>query len=193
MKRMLTTTVAAAALFGALSVSAQAEQWVLDPSHSQIVFSYDHLGFSTTYGMFSGFDGTIDFDPENPEAASVSIEIPASSLITGWDQRDSHFLSGDFFKADANPVITFTSTSVEVTGDNTANITGDLSVAGVTKPVTLATTFAGVREHPIANKPWTGFDATTTLLRSDFGMGNFAPVVGDEVSIIISVEAQPAE
>lgn len=193
MIRTLTKTVAATALLAAAVAPAAAEQWVLDPSHSQVVFSYDHMGFSTTYGMFSGFDGTIDFDPENPEAASVSIEIPASSLITGWDARNDHFLSGDFFKADANPVITFTSTAVEVTGDNTANITGDLSVAGVTKPVTLATTFAGVRQHPVANKPWTGFDATTTLLRSDFGMGNFAPVVGDEVEIMISVEAQPAE
>ena len=177
----------------AAATAAQAADWVLDSSHSQIVFSYNHLGYSTTYGMFSGFTGAISFDPANPEAGSGSVEIPTESLITGWPERDGHFLTADFFDKDAAPMITFTSTAIEVTGDNTANITGDLTLNNVTKPVVLATTFNGTSEHPMAKKPWAGFDATTTIVRSDFDMGMFAPFVSDEVKLMISVEAMPKE
>ena len=177
----------------AASHSDGASKWVLDASHSQIVFSYNHLGFSTTYGMFSGFTGNISFDEANPENSTVSINIPTESLITGWPERDTHFLTADFFDKDAAPAITFTSTSIEVTGDMTANITGDLTLNNVTKPVVLAATFNGTKEHPMAKKPWAGFDATTTVIRSDFDMGNFAPFVSDEVKLMISIEAMPAE
>ena len=113
------------ALAAALSVAATAglaapEKYVLDPSHSQIVFSYEHLGFSTTYGMFSGFDGEIIFDQEEPEASSVTVSFPVTSMLTGWEQRFDHFMSGDFFGADANDTVTFTSTDIELTGDTTA-------------------------------------------------------------------------
>ncbi|MGB7432890.1 MAG: YceI family protein [Ahrensia sp.] len=178
---------------GALSAPAQAAEWVLDSSHSQIVFSYNHLGYSTTYGMFSGFTGEINFDPAKPEEASVSVEIPTESLITGWPARDQHFLTADFFDKDAAPAITFTSTNIEVTGENTANITGDLTLNNVTKPVVLATTFNKADEHPMAKKPWAGFDATTTIVRSEFDMGQFAPFVSDEVNLNISIEAMPKE
>ncbi len=177
---------------GAASFSAHADQWVLDSSHSQIVFSYDHLGFSTTFGMFSGFTGEITFDPENPDAGSVTVEIPTQSLITGWPQRDAHFLSADFFDAEAAPAITFASTGIEVTGENTANITGDLTMNNVTSSVVLETTFNGVGQHPQAQSPWTGFTATATIARSDWDMGQFAPFISDEVDLQISVEAQPA-
>lgn len=173
--------------------AAQAAEWKLDPTHSQIVFSYNHLGFSTTTGMFSGFNGDISFDPENPEASSVSVEIPTESLITGWPDRDAHFLSADFFDKDAAPLITFKSTAIEVTGEKTANITGDLTLNNVTKPVVLETTFNGSQEHPMEKKPWAGFDATAQVLRSDFDMGAFTPFISDEVAINISVEAMSAE
>lgn len=193
----LTKTAAGMALAASVAATsiaaANAAEWALDSSHSQVVFSYDHLGYSTTYGMFSGFGGQITFDPEKPEEASVTVEIPTESLISGWPQRDEHFLSADFFDKDAAPAITFTSTAIEVTGDNTANITGDLTMNNVTKPVVLATTFNGVREHPSAGKPWTGFSATTTVMRSEWDMGQFAPFVSDEVEIAIEIEAMPAE
>ena len=183
-----------AASVAAISAStASAAQWTLDSSHSQIVFSYNHLGFSTTYGMFSGFTGEITFDPEKPEQGSVTVEIPTESLITGWPQRDQHFLSADFFDKDAAPAITFTSTAIEVTGENTANITGDLTMNSITRPVVLETVFNGIRPHPQANTDWTGFSATTTILRSEWDMGLAAPFVGDEVAIAIEVEAKPAE
>ncbi|MEM5502329.1 YceI family protein [Ahrensia kielensis] len=194
MKRFAKIAAALAVATAAASITTvQAAEWTLDSSHSQIVFSYNHLGFSTTTGMFSGFTGDISFDPENPEAASVSVEIPTESLITGWPDRDKHFLTADFFDKDAAPLITFKSTSVEVTGDNTANITGDLTLNSVTKPVVLETTFNGSKEHPMMKKPWAGFDATAKIVRSEFDMGNFAPFISDEVDIKISVEAMPAE
>lgn len=186
------------ALAAALSVAATAglaapEKYVLDPSHSQIVFSYEHLGFSTTYGMFSGFDGEIIFDQEEPEASSVTVSFPVTSMLTGWEQRFDHFMSGDFFGADANDMVTFTSTDIELTGDTTAEITGDLTMNGVTQPVVLDAVLNQAGVHPQANAPWAGFSATATVLRSDYDMGMFVPYVSDEVQVNISIEAQKAE
>lgn len=187
---LLATTLAAA--FGATSAIA-ADKYTLDASHSQIVFSYNHLGFSTTYGMFSGFDGEIMFDQENPTNSSVTVSMPVMSMFTGWEQRDGHFMSADFFGATEDDMITFTSTGIEVTGDDTALITGDLSMNGMTKSVVLDATLNQAGTNPLANKEWAGFDATTTLLRSDFGLGAFAPAVSDEVQVMISIEAQKAD
>lgn len=170
-----------------------AETYVLDSSHSQIVFTYNHLGYSTTYGMFSGFEGEIDFNQEDPAASSVSVSFPVRSMFTGWEARFDHFMGDDFFGAGEDEVVTFASTSIEVTGDNTAMITGDLTLNGITKPVVLDVMLNQASNHPMAEKPWAGFDATTTLLRSDFEVGAFAPFVSDEVEVIISVEAMQAE
>ncbi|WP_339107477.1 YceI family protein [Thioclava sp. GXIMD4216] len=168
---------------------AEAETYTLDPSHSQIVFDYNHLGFSTTTSMFSGFEGTIEFDAQDPAKSSVSVEFPAESLITGWDARTKHFMTDDFFGAAENPEITFKSTSIEVTGEKTGKITGDLTVNGVTKPITIDATMTQMGEHPMQKKPWVGFDGTTTIKRSDFDMGMYAPYVSDDVNVRISIEA----
>jgi len=179
----------------ALAASAQAEpvKYTLDASHSQIVFSYNHLGFSTTYGMFSGFSGDIMFDADAPEASSVSVSMPVSSMITGWDERTGHFMSPDFLNAAEDYDVTFVSTGIEVTGDATAVITGDLTLNGVTKAVALDASLNKSDTNPMAQKPWLGFDATATVLRSDFGLGAFAPAVSDEVKLMISIEAGLAE
>ncbi|MGB7241116.1 MAG: YceI family protein, partial [Sulfitobacter sp.] len=133
MKSILT---AAALSLAASAAMADVQTYQLDPSHSQIVFNYSHLGFSNTYGMYSGFEGTLMLDANDPSTASVSVTMPADTMITGWDARSGHFLqSGDFFKLDEFPDVTFISTSVEVTGEETALITGDLSLNGVTKSV----------------------------------------------------------
>ena len=188
------TVLAAALLAGSTALATAApEAYQLDSSHSQVVFSYDHLGFSTTYGMFSGFDGTVMFDEEDPANSSVEINIPIATMVTGWDARDQHFSSPDFFNIAEYPAATFKSTSVEVTGDKTANITGDLTVNGVTKPVTLETTFNKVDMHPMAQKRTIGATATASVMRSDFNLGMFAPNVGDQVDLIVSFEAQKAE
>lgn len=192
MKSFLATIAALAiSTTGAL---AAAETYELDPSHSQVVFSYNHLGFSTTYGMFSGFEGQIMFDEADPAASSVTVSMPVRSMFTGWEKREEHFMSEEFFDATEGDMITFTSTGIEVTGDTTADITGDLTMNGVTKSVVLdASLNQKSGAHPMNNRPWMGFDATTTLLRSDFGVDKFAPYVSDEVKLRISIEAGKPE
>lgn len=185
--------VLAALMSATASMALAAERYVLDPSHSQVQFSYNHLGFSTTYGMFSGFEGEIMFDQGSPANSSVTVSMPVMSMITGWEGRSEHFMSDDFFGAKEGDMVTFNSTGIEVTGDNTAKITGDLSMNGVTKPVVLDAVLNKVGDHPQAGKPWAGFDATTTILRSDYDLGQFAPFVSDEVELQISVEAMKAE
>lgn len=185
--------LAAAMATAAATGAAAAEKYVLDSSHSQIIFDYNHLGYSTTYGMFAGFEGEIMFDQENPAASSVSVSMPLSSMFTGWQARFDHFMTKDFFDATEDETISFTSTAIEVTGDDTANITGDLTLNGVTKSVVLDAKLNQIGEHPMAKKPWAGFDATTSVLRSDYNLGQFAPFVSDEVNIKISVEAMKAD
>ncbi|MGB3556873.1 MAG: YceI family protein [Jannaschia sp.] len=187
---MIRSATLLAALVLAAPAIAAPETYVLDSSHSQVVFNYNHLGFSTTYGMFSGFEGTIEFDAEDPAASSVQVTMPLSSMFTGWEQRDEHFQSPDFLDVSANETVSFTSTAIEVTGEDTALITGDLYLGGVTRSVVLDATLNQAADHPMENRPWLGFDATTTLLRSDFDAGNFAPFVSDEVEVFISIEAQ---
>jgi len=192
MKHLFATAALATATLGAPAL-ASGTNYILDASHSQIIFSYDHLGYSTTYGMFSGFEGEISFDEANPAASSVNVSFPVQMMFTGWEQRDAHFMSEDFFAATEGEMVTFTSTGIEVTGENTALITGDLSMNGMTKSVVLDTVLNQASNHPMAEKPWMGFNATTTLLRSDFGVGAFAPFVSDEVDVIISIEAMQAD
>ena len=193
MKPIVFAAALAAATVTAGSAFAAAEKYVLDASHSQVIFSYDHLGFSTTYGMFSGFEGEIMFDQEDPAASSVTVSMPVMSMFTGWEKREGHFMSDDFFGAEEGDMVTFTSTGIEVTGEDTAKITGDLTMNDITKSVVLDAVLNKTGDHPQAGKPWAGFDATTTLLRSDFGVGAFAPFVSDEVEVMISLEAMKAE
>lgn len=192
MKSILTAAALGLALATAPVIGAQAaDAYKLDPSHSQVLFSYDHLGFSTTYGLITGFDGELMLDQDDISKSSIKLEMKLADLMsTGWDKRDQHFLSGDFFNAQANPVASFVSTSVEKTGDDTAKITGDLTIAGQTKSVVLDAKLNKIGEHPMSNKGWAGFDATTTLKRSDFGVDKFAPNVSDEVNVRISIEAE---
>ncbi len=193
MKNLALSTGFAAAFLATPVFASEAETYVLDASHSQIVFSYDHLGYSTTYGMFSGFDGEVAFDQANPENSAVTVSFPVRSMLTGWEARFQHFMTEDFFGADADELVTFSSTGIEVTGETTAIITGDLTLNGVTKSVALDATLNQVGQHPMEGKGWAGFDATTTLLRSDYNVGAFAPFVSDEVQVMISIEAMKAD
>jgi polyisoprenoid-binding protein YceI len=196
MKKTLLAAVLAAPF--ATAAAAAPEAYVLNESHSQVLYSYSHAGLSTTFGMYSGFGGDIMFDAEDPANSSVSVTFPAETMITGWDARSSHFLqSGDFFKLGEFPDVTIVSTAIEVTGDDTANITGDLSLNGVTKSAELdAVLNAQVYEYPFPPyqaKKGLGLDATTTLNRSDYNLGQFAPFIPEEVPLTISIEAVAAE
>jgi polyisoprenoid-binding protein YceI len=190
--RILMTSAAALTLLAAPAFAAP-EAYTLDSGHSQIVFNYNHLGFSTGTGMFAGFEGAIQFDQEDPANSSVEVAFPVRSMYTGWEARFEHLMSADFFGAAEDEMVTFKSTSIEVTGDKTAKITGDLTLNEVTKSVVLDATLNQAADHPMEGKPWAGFDATTTLLRSDYNVGLFAPFVSDEVNVKISIEAMKAE
>lgn len=189
------TPILAAALAVATAPAAfAADKYMVDPSHAQVIFSYNHLGFSTTWGMFSGWEGEIMLDEADPAASSVSVSIPASAMFTGWEQRDGHFSSPALFGFDDTSVVTFTSTAIEVTSDTTANITGDLTIAGTTAPVTLETTFNQKGPNPAAQgAEFVGFTASGTVLRSNYGVDMAAPAVSDEVKVEISLEAQKVE
>ncbi len=183
----------AAALATAPIAASAADSYALDPSHSQIVFSYNHLGYSTTYGMFSGFEGQISWDRDDASKSTVTVSFPVRSMLTGWEERFTHFMAPDFFDAADDEMVNFASTSIEATGDTTAKITGDLTLNGVTKPVVLDAKLNQEGDHPMAGKPWAGFDATATVVRSEFNLGAFAPYVSDEVQLMISIEAMKAE
>jgi len=193
MTRFLSTTALVAAMAtAATAASADAEMYVLDPSHSQIVFSWDHLGLSTTWGMFSGFGGEIMFDAEEAANSSVRVSMPTSSIFTGWEARDANLLGDGFFDVSEGDMISFESTGIEVTGDDTGLITGNLTIAGATVEIVLDAVLngAGPSMMPDMNGALVaGFDATTTLSRTDFGLGALTPFIGDEVEVWISIEA----
>jgi|AZIJ01.1.fsa_nt_gi polyisoprenoid-binding protein YceI len=185
---------ATAAVFALLAAPAMAETYQIDTSHTYLGFEIDHLGFSTTYGRFTDVSGTIDFDEENPEASSVEVKIVPASIYSGHEKRDEHLRGADFFNVEEFPDMSFKSTSIEQTGEKTGKITGDLTMHGVTKPVTLDTTFTKMGDYPMQEgMKAVGFNATASLKRSDFGIDKFVPMVGDEVTITISLEAQRQE
>ena len=182
----------------ASAVAAAPVAYELNPGHSQLLFTYDHAGFSTTYGMYSGFTGSVMYDAGDPANSSVNVTFPAEEMITGWDARSGHFLqSDDFFKLGDFPDVTFASTGIEVTGEGTAIITGDLTLNGVTKSVALdAVLNAETAEYPFPpyqGKPAIGVDATVTLSRTDYDLGMFAPFIPEEIPVAISIEAVATE
>ena len=158
--------------------------YTVDPGHTQVLFAYDHMGFTNNMGIFAQPTGTLTLDKANPAASKVSIEMPIAGLKTGIPALDEHLLKADFFNEPQFKTATFTSTAVKVEG-TTATITGNLTIKGVTKPVTLDAEFYGAGANPMNKKENVGFIATGTIKRSDFGMGGYVPVVGDAVELKI--------
>jgi polyisoprenoid-binding protein YceI len=191
MKQLLLGAVAAAFLMmpveGAL---AAVEKYTFEKPHTQILFSVNHLGFSNSTGRFNDFDGQMIIDRENPANSSVNVTIKTDSIDMSHEAWEDHLKNADFFNVEKFPEMTFESTNVEITGENTANVTGDLTILGVTKPVVLAVTHNKSGKHPMKNVDWVGFSATTTIKRSDFGMNYGLPNVSDEVDIRIEVEGE---
>jgi len=185
---------AAVALAFLASPALAAERYEIDGSHTHVGFEINHLGFSTTYGRFNDVSGTIMLDAENPEASSVEVRIVTASLDTAHEERDKHVKGADFLNVEEFPEITFKSTKIERTGETTGKLTGDLTMHGVTKPVTLEAALNKMGAYPMAEEGQeilaAGFDAKGTLKRSDFGMGAYVPMVSDEIEISISLEAQ---
>lgn len=168
---------------------AAPEKFLLDKPHTQVIFVVNHMGFSHSYGKFTDYEGAIALDTATPADSSVEVTIKTASLDLDDDKWNEHMKGKDFFDVEKFPTMTFKSTKVEVTGEKTANVTGDLTLLGVTKPVTLAVTQNGLGKHPMKDVMATGFSGTATIKRSDFGMGYGIPMVGDDVKVIIEVEA----
>lgn len=167
---------------------AQVEKYTFDKTHTQILFFVSHLGFSMSQGEFHDYDGSFTFDRGAPENSSVDVSIQASSIDMDDDKWDAHMKNADFFNVEEFPVVTFKSTETKVTGDNTANITGDLTMLGVTKPVTLSVVHNKSAVHPFSGKYVAGLSGAATIKRSDFGMKYGLPGVADDVEIRLEVE-----
>lgn len=163
-------------------------EYTLDSSHGYITFTYSHLGFSNPRVGFNRFDTTLELDSDNPEKSTVNVTIDASSIDSRVAEFNDHLNGSDFFNTAEHPIITFQSTVVEATGENTFDVTGDLTILGTTKPVTLATTINKAANHPMRNVPTVGVSASTMLLRSEWGLGAYVPAVSDEVELSIEVE-----
>ena len=189
MRRLLLASIALTALTGfSVPSFAEAQKFVLDKPHTQIIFNVDHMGLSRSYGKFLNYEGFVNLDEAAPEKSSVEVTIQTDSLDLGDSTWNEHVKAEKLFDVAKYPTMTFKSTKVEKTGDHTANVTGDFTLRGVTKPVVLAVTHRKTEKHPFSGKMATGFSATTTIKRSDFGMTEGIPMVGDEVSIIIDAE-----
>jgi len=183
--------LALAALLGA-SFAAQAAPvtYKLDPSHTMVLFSWNHFGFSNPTANLGIGEGTVVYDEAKPANSSVEVSLPLANLDTHVSALDEHLKKPDFFDAAKYPVVTFRSTRVEPLGGNKFKVTGDLTVHGVTKPVVLDATLNKAGMQPMLKVPAIGFDATATIKRSDFGMGAYVPNVSDEVQIRITTEAE---
>lgn len=172
--------------------------WQLDTAHSSATFAVRHMMITTVRGSFNIKEGKIVFDPANPAAASVEATLDVASVNTGVADRDNHLRSADFFDAANHPTITFKSTSVKPTGENTAEIAGDLTIRGVTRPVVLKTEFLG-QGKGMDGKTRAGFVATTKINREDWGLTwnvmleAGGVLVSKEVNIELDIQAVLAE
>ena len=160
----------------------------LDPAHTNIIFVINHLGFSNMIGRFDTIGGALDFNSKKPEKSKLTVKVDAASVDTKVAKLDEHLKGADFFDVAKYPDIKFKSTKVEKLSDSTGKITGDLTLHGVTKPVTLDVTFHGAGPHMMTKAMVLGFGAKATIKRSDFGISQYVPMVGDEVTLIIESE-----
>lgn len=184
-------------VLGALALAAgpalAADTLVIDKSHSEAGFQIRHL-FSQVRGRFGAFEGTILMDPAKPEASSVRFTIDASSIDTDNADRDKHLRSPDFFDVANHPTITFRSETIRATGKDRHEVTGKLTMRGVTKTITLPVSFLGIGKDPWGNER-AGFTTSVTLNRKDFGINwnkaldNGGVLLGDDVAVTVDLEA----
>lgn len=180
-------TLALATLIATPALAAP-EVFVIDNGHTFPRFSYKHLGYSTQLSRFNKTTGTVTLDAAKG-AGTVDVVIDMKSVDTGSALFDEHIQGPDFLDTAQYPTATFKSTGVKFEGDKPVSIDGDLTIKGVTRPVTLTVTSYQRMPHPMAKKEAIGADATTVIKRSDFNAGKHAPYVGDEVTLSIALEA----
>ena len=175
--------------------TASADDYVIDPGHTSIHFKVGHFSFSKVQGRFNKISGTFSFDPANAEASKVHVVVDVGSIDTNHKARDDHMRDPTYFNVARFPNAVFRSTRVVVTGERTGRMTGDLTILGVTVPVTLEVMFNGIAPHPLGEKfaryrgvIVAGFSATTTIDRRSFGMAHGQGEKGDVAELTIEVE-----
>ena len=187
MKKLAITASLIIALASSAVIAAP-ETYVIDPNHSMPRFEYSHFGYSTQLSRFDKMSGKVTIDRET-KTGSVDVVIDATTVDSGFPLFNTHLQDVDFFNTVKYPTITFKSTSVKFDGDKLASVDGNLTIKGVTKPVTLTLLSFFCMPHPILKKDACGATATTKIKRTDFNMGKYAPYVGDEVTLTLPVEA----
>lgn len=186
--RYVTTLVIT--LFAATGIAAP-ETYTLDPAHTYVLWQVNHFGFSHPSGKWMA-EGTLSIDQEKPEEGKLDVTIKVANIVTGIPKFDAHLKSADFFDVSKYPIATFKSTKIAVTGKDTAEVTGNLTLHGVTKSVTLNVKLNKLDASPVTQKMTAGFSATATIKRSDFGIDKFAPGVSDDAAVVIEAEASKA-
>ena len=175
------------------TAQAETKAYNIDKNHTQVYASYVHAGFSNIAIRFNTVEGEFQFDAAKPANSSLNVSVPISSIDTGVAKFDPHLLSPDFFDAEKFPVATFKSTKVIAAGKGKLKLLGDLTIHGFTKPVTFDVTVNGIAPHPMMKTPSAGFDAVTKIKRSEFGVGLYVPMVSDEITLRITMEASEAK
>ena len=170
-----------------LNPAAAAETYKLDPAHTSVVFRIKHLGVAYVYGRFNGPTGSFVFDESSPAKSSIEMQVDAKNVDTAVQKRDNHLKSPDFFNAGEHPLITFKSTSVKKSGKDSYDISGNLTLLGKTKPITVKARQTGTGKDPWGNYR-RGFETSFTVNRSDFGMDFMMKVAADDILLTVSVE-----
>lgn len=188
----LATLIATTGL--ASTAQAEPQPYALDKSHTAITFQVDHLGYSMTQGFFTDFDADIMFDPDAPENSSVTFTIDAASINTLWEARDKHVRGGDFLNVKKHPEIVFTSKSIEMTGENTAKLTGDLTILGTTNEETFDVELRKSAPSPLPGlngKVVTGFAITGEIDRTQYGVTYAKGAIGNVMPVRVDLEIFP--
>jgi polyisoprenoid-binding protein YceI len=168
-------------------------RYVLDDTHAYLSFSYSHLGLSNPQIQFADFEASLELNGNNMSESQVSISIDAASIDSTLPELDEELKGAEFFDVAGYPEISFQSTAYEETSDSSGRLTGDLSVRGVTNPVTLDVTINSAAMNPVNRREMIGFSGTGTFNRSDFGMEAYLPMIGDELSLALQVEFEKAK
>ncbi|WP_374321484.1 YceI family protein [Pseudoxanthomonas kaohsiungensis] len=187
--RIRLLSAAALLAFAAAPAFAAPVTYKIDPTHTTVLAQWNHFGFSNPSANFGNVEGTLVYDAADVARSSVEVTLPLSGLEGFSAKFNEHLRSADFFDAAKFPKATFKSTKVEAAGEGKLKVTGDLTVKDITRPVVLDVTLNKAADHPMTKAPTIGFDATTTLSRTEFGVGNYAPAVSDEVELRITTEA----
>jgi polyisoprenoid-binding protein YceI len=182
---LLTSTAFAAATTPTLT-SVKGGTYKVESYHTQVGFSLSHFGFTNYSGLFSGATGSLRLDPSNPATSRLDVTIPVQSILTTVPALTDELKGDKWFDATKFPQATFTSTNVTVGRDGETTITGNLTLHGVTKPIILHAHLLGAGVNPIDKAYTVGFEASGTIKRSDFGISQYLPALGDEVQLSIA-------